>query len=209
MTKHPNALIPTRRSLLTRLKNWDDQEGWREFFNTYWNLIYGVAVKAGLSDAEAQDVVQETVIAVARKMQDFHYDPSIGTFKSWLLHTTRWKIADQFRKRLPAQQSTEQRTGTGTGTTTIERIPDPEGLKLEDIWDQEWEANLLHQAREQARRKTSALQFQIYDLYVHKDWPVSKVASSLGVSAGRVYLAKHRVSNLIRKELKALQTQTF
>jgi len=107
----PDVRIPTRRSLLTRLKNWDDQEGWREFFDTYWNLIYGVAIKAGLGDAEAQDVVQETVIAVAKKMQDFHYDPSIGTFKSWLLHTTRWKIADQFRKRLRPEQARTRQPG--------------------------------------------------------------------------------------------------
>ena len=56
MAKHRNTLIPTRRSLLTRLKNWDDQEGWREFFDTYWNLIYGVALKAGLTDAEINQI---------------------------------------------------------------------------------------------------------------------------------------------------------
>ena len=78
MPASPDELIPTRRSLLSRLEDWDDQESWREFFNTYWKLIYGVALKAGLSDAEAQDVVQDTVVAVARKMQDFRYDPGRG-----------------------------------------------------------------------------------------------------------------------------------
>ena len=78
MPASPDELIPTRRSLLSRLEDWDDQESWREFFNTYWKLIYGVALRAGLSDAEAQDVVQDTVVAVARKMQDFRYDPGRG-----------------------------------------------------------------------------------------------------------------------------------
>ncbi len=49
--------IGTRHSLLSRLKDWDDQDSWRDFFNTYWKLIYGVAIKSGLTDAEAQDVV--------------------------------------------------------------------------------------------------------------------------------------------------------
>src|SRR5262245_26498265 len=89
----------TRASLLERLKNWEDKESWREFFAIYWRLIYSTATKAGLSDAEAQDVVQETIITVAKKMPGFKYDPAIGSFKSWLLHTTRWKITDQFRKR--------------------------------------------------------------------------------------------------------------
>jgi len=57
-----------------------------------------VAIKAGLNDAEAQEVVQETIVAVAKQM-GFKYDPKIGSFKGWLLHLTRWRIADKMRKR--------------------------------------------------------------------------------------------------------------
>ena len=42
MQMHPDELIPTRRSLLSRLKDWDDQDSWKEFFDTYWKLVYGV-----------------------------------------------------------------------------------------------------------------------------------------------------------------------
>ena len=73
-----NEFIPTRRSLLGRLKNWDDLASWQEFFDTYARLIHRVAVKAGLNDAEAQDVVQETIIIVARKIPGFKYDPALG-----------------------------------------------------------------------------------------------------------------------------------
>ena len=207
MRRGPDVRIPTRRSLLTRLKNWDDQEGWREFFDTYWNLIYGVAIKAGLGDAEAQDVVQETVIAVAKKMQDFHYDPSIGTFKSWLLHTTRWKIADQFRKRLRPEQARTRQPDEGTRTATVNRIPDPSGLELEAVWDQEWEQNLMEVALQRVKRQVTARQFQIFDLYVLKEWPVGKVARSLGVSMGQVYLAKHRIAHLVKKAVRNLQAE--
>ena len=62
---NPEATIATRASLLVRLKDREDQASWQEFFDTYWRLIYSVATKAGLNDAEAQDVVQETVISVA------------------------------------------------------------------------------------------------------------------------------------------------
>src|SRR6266571_7039166 len=99
MAPHAEDSIPTRHSLLLRLKQWDDTAGWREFFETYWELIYNVARKAGLTDAEAQDVVQETVIAVARKIGEFKADPRRGPFKSWLLGQARWRIGDQFRAR--------------------------------------------------------------------------------------------------------------
>src|SRR5437867_1224129 len=91
--------LPTRASLLSRLRDLGDSDSWREFFETYWRLIYNVARKAGLSDDAAQDVVQETVIAVARKMPEFRYDPAKGSFKQWLLLITRRRIHDQLRRQ--------------------------------------------------------------------------------------------------------------
>ena len=99
-----DEFIPTRRSLLSRLKNWDDQASWQRFFDTYWRLIHGVALKAGLTQTEAQDVVQETVISVAKHLPCFRYDPKVCSFKTWMLRLTRWRIIDQLRKRLPTGQ---------------------------------------------------------------------------------------------------------
>ena len=101
MNLQPDDNNPTRRSLVSRLRRWDDQASWDEFFNMYWRLIYSVAIKAGLTDQEAEDVVQETVIGVAKKMGEFRYDPTVCSFRGWLLHVTRLRIQDQFRKRLP------------------------------------------------------------------------------------------------------------
>jgi DNA-directed RNA polymerase specialized sigma24 family protein len=91
----------TRWSLLARLKNWEDQQSWCEFFDMYWRLIYSVAIKAGLTDAEAQYVVQDTVLSVAKKINDFKCDPASGSFKAWLLKLTRWRILNQLKKRMP------------------------------------------------------------------------------------------------------------
>src|SRR2546422_8175240 len=106
----PDHVIPTRHSLLSRLKDWDDQDSWRDFFNTYWKLIYGAAIKSGLSDTEAQEVVQETVITIAKKINEFKTDPALGSFRGWLLHITRWRIADQFRRRAQPAVPTRRRS---------------------------------------------------------------------------------------------------
>src|SRR5687768_4890133 len=99
MTLPPENPIPTRYSLLSRLQNWDDQESWKDFFDTYWRLIYAVALKSGLTDSEAQEVVQETVISVAKSVHKFQRDRNRGSFKGWLRNIARWRIADQLRKR--------------------------------------------------------------------------------------------------------------
>src|SRR5712691_4771596 len=99
MPDKPFDPIPTRHSLLNRLKDWGDQASWQDFFDTYWRLIYNVAVKAGLTDTEAQDVVQETFIRVMKSMPTFNYKAQGGSFKSWLLRCTSWRIANQLKKR--------------------------------------------------------------------------------------------------------------
>jgi len=203
-----DELIPTRQSLLSRLKDWNDQESWRTFFDTYWKLIYTAARKAGLSDSEAQDVVQETVISVFRSMPGFKYRAVGGSFKGWLLRLTGWRIMDQFRKRQRALELMHQRSDdASTGTSVISRVADPAGMALESQWDEEWEANLLEAAIERVKRKVDSKHYQIFDLYVLKKWPVLKVARILRVNPGKVYLMKHRIGNLIRKEINYLRSK--
>jgi RNA polymerase sigma factor (sigma-70 family) len=203
-----NEFIPTRRSLLSRLRDWDDQESWRLFFDTYWKLVYGVALKAGLSDAEAQDVVQETVMSVARQMRDFRYDPALGSFKGWLRLITQRRIVDHFRKQgRDAVGHARRSDRTATGTGTIERLPGPESFSLDAVWDEEWERAVMDAAIRRVKQQVTPKQYQIFDCYALKRWPVAKVKTDLGVSLAQVYLAKHRVSRLIRKEVARLQTQ--
>lgn len=207
-------LIPTRESLLSRIKDWDDRESWQDFFDTYWKLIYGMARKAGLSDAEAQDIVQETVISVARKIEGFKYDPTVCSFKSWMLQLTRWRIINQLKKREREGAGWAHRTGPAgetpaarstDDTATVERIPDPAGFDLESIWDEEWEKNLLAAAIERVKRQVDPEQFQIFDLYCLEQWPARKVAATLGIGVGRVHLARHRIGRLLKKEVSKLE----
>lgn len=206
MEEVPDPLIPTRQSLLSRLKNWDDSTSWREFFNTYWKLIYGVAIKAGLSHTEAQDVVQETVLGVAKRIGEFKYDPSVCSFKSWLLAVTRKRIASQFQRRKRFPGSLDLTLDNGD-TPLMERIPDPAGLELDAVWNAEWDKNLMDAALARVKRKVAIEHYQIFDLYVLKNWPAREVARTLKVTLAHVYVAKHRISRLIKKEIQLLESK--
>jgi RNA polymerase sigma factor (sigma-70 family) len=199
-----SGLIATRRSLVDRLANWDDQRRWQEFFDTYWKLIYSAARKSGLADAEAQEVVQETVITVAKNIDRLKYDPAVGSFKGWLLQITRWRIADQFRKREP-ECAKRPHLPDDSFTATIDRVPDSKIVELDAVWETEWKDNLLEAAIARVKRKIDPKQFQIFDCYVRKEWPAQKVAERLRVSVGQVYLARHRVAALMKKEVKTLE----
>jgi RNA polymerase sigma-70 factor (ECF subfamily) len=92
-----------------------------------------------------------------------------------------------------------------TRTTTVERVTDPASLDLDACGEEEWQGNMLRAATEKVKSQASPKQFQIFELYVLREWPVRKVATTLGVNVGQVYLAKHRVSALLRKEIRNLE----
>ncbi len=199
--------IPTRYSLLSRLQDWNDQESWKDFFDTYWRLIYSIALKSGLTEAEAEDVVQETVICVAKDIDKFRRDRRLGSFKGWLRNLTRWRVADQLRKRDPNLVSGDANSGASTNMTEPAEIPVPVDPELESIWEAEWQSNLTKAALERVRRRVKEEHYQMFDLNVLREWPANRVARTLNVSIAQVYLAKHRILALLKKEVRLVEKQ--
>jgi RNA polymerase sigma factor (sigma-70 family) len=202
-----NDDLKTQPSLLGRVGNPEDHEGWDLFYSRYSPLVYRFAIQRGLSDAEAKDVVQETFLTVSKKVKEFKYDPTIGSFRSWLLHTTQWRIGDVKKKRGHLHEAMAQEEDTSARTALIERLADGTIDQQNDAWDQEWRASLVEVALDRLKGKVGAKQFQVFELYVLKQWPVLKVAQTLGVNVGQVYLTKHRVAKMVKREIQELKTQ--
>jgi RNA polymerase sigma factor (sigma-70 family) len=187
--------IPTRRSLLERLRKESSNADWQIFFDTYWRLIYRTAAKAGLKPQECEDVVQETVLSVFKKVGEFEYMPEKGHFKGWLFRLTSWRIKDHLR-------------GVVRRDLLISELPlddvltDPE-LAPEIVsfdWDAEWEVNLQEAALDQLKNRVDPLYYQIFHLSDLEGWKGHQVARLLKVSLAVVYTAKHRV----REQLKSI-----
>ncbi|MEP6810844.1 MAG: sigma-70 family RNA polymerase sigma factor, partial [Chthoniobacterales bacterium] len=90
-------------------------------------------------------------------------------------------------------------------TATIERIADPAGPELEAVWDEEWRKNILKAAVARVKRQVDPRQYQIFDCYVFKQWSAQKVATELRVNVAQVYLVKHRLAALLKKEIAAAE----
>ena len=188
----------TDASLLRRLSEDGDDASWRQFHETYGRLLHAVARRAGLSEAEAQDVAQETIIDVSRQMPGFRYDHARGRFKNWLLTIVRRRIANHARRqhyqrggeRLPRSQ----RLGTALAATTP--MPDAE---FERAWAEEWERHILDAAPARVKTRVKPLQYQAFQLHVLKEVPVAEVCERLGVRMREVYWAKDRVQQLLRE----------
>jgi len=199
------AYEKTRKSLIARLDNWEDQKTWDEFYQTYWRLIYAVGIKAGLRPEEAHDCVQETILSIAKQSKKKLYDPNQGSFKTWLMNMTRWRINDQFRKRKKDTAMAGGDWEDDRKTAVIDRFEDPKGDLLERLWDVEWKKNIADAALARVKAQVSPKQYQIFDYYVVRQWEAKKVQEHLGVSMAQVYLAKHRVGAVLKKELARLE----
>ncbi|MBI2929487.1 MAG: sigma-70 family RNA polymerase sigma factor, partial [Verrucomicrobia bacterium] len=160
---------------------------------------------SGLTNEEAEDVVQETVVTVAKTMKSYRYEPEKCRFKTWLMRITRMRIIDQMRKRGPEFGARPIRTGPATRTPTEERIPDPAPPFTEVLWDEEWQKNLIDAAMDRVKRRVKPEQYQIFYLSVVKELGTVHVARTLGVSAAQVYLVKHRVAAFVKKEIQRLE----
>ncbi len=204
-----DSLLPTRQSLLSRLRNWQDQEGWREFFDRYWRLIYSVARKAGLTDIEAQEVVQNTFIYLSRRMPNFHYDQSRGSFKSWLRVVTRSRIHAYCRAEKAGQALIREALPDeeDQGAEAVDGVPDPAADALDEVWQREWEENLISTAFRRLRTKVGSQQLLIFRTALLEDLPMSQVAKKLDVNVAQVYLARHRVGKLFRTEVQRLRKE--
>jgi RNA polymerase sigma factor (sigma-70 family) len=215
MASDEPSSIQTRPSLLQRLKQGDDTEGWQDFYRIYGKLVRDFAIQAGLTDTEADEVVQETAIAMSRHLPEYRYDPKVCRFKTWLLNQASWRVKDQIKKRKKSAWMTGHSTHPGdarapqgddtTGTSVIHRVPDAAATDMEAVFEAQWHKNLFAAAMERVKRKFSLKQFQIFDLLVLKEWPAAEIAQSLGVTLANVYVTRHRISAAIKKETKRLE----
>lgn len=181
----------TRLSLLGRLGDWEDQRSWRRFFETYGRLLFLWGIKAGLSEAEAEEAMQNTVVAVAKAMRGEQFERrGPGAFKAWLYGVARHRILDQFRGR-----------GRALAAAAAEAESEPAEGELERLWDAEWVGHRVRRAADLTRQRVSAKQFQIFDLYALREWPVEEVRETLNVSRAQVYMAKLRVGAVFKEML--------
>lgn len=198
-----DSFLPTRSSLLFRLKEWKDSASWDEFFQAYNKSIHKIAIGRGLTRIEAEEVVQETMVAVARQMPEFSYDRAIGSFKSWLFTITRRSIGKHLKKRLTGD-APPANPGQTDVTEELESYIDP-APGLEQQWDEEWRLNLIHLAMDRVRRRIKPKQYQMFDLYVTQHLPMEQVTKMLNVNTAQVYMAKLRVSAMVRHEVTILE----
>ncbi len=148
---------------------------------------------------------------MAETIKGFESRHERGSFRSWLMKLTRWRIADKFRSRWPEGRQNGGENPFTSETATIERLPDlgfPDPRTVYDaVWEREWRSNLLATALARIARNVPAKHFQVFDLYTRQQWPVLRIARELGINPASVYLISHRLTKRLKVEVARIESQ--
>jgi RNA polymerase sigma-70 factor (ECF subfamily) len=190
----------TRPSLLVRLRDPRDGQAWELFVRIYAPLIYGLARRHGLQDADAADLTQEVLRTVARALPDFEYDPARGRFQNWLYAVVRTRLSNflQARRARPDQ-------GRGD-TVALEEIESNAGLAVE-WWEQEYRRQLFARAVDRVRPAVEPRTWEAFQRTAVDGLPALHVARDLGMSVAAVYMARCRVLARLRDVVRQLEEE--
>ena len=156
----------------------------------YRPKICGWCRARGLQEADAEDVAQDVIAILTRKMANFRYDPS-RKFHSWLKTITYHALSDLIASRCRAIG--DQPTPI---VETIEARADLE-RRIEEVFDRE----LLELAMARVRERVAGPTWEAFRLTTFEGRSGAEASRQLGIPVASVFVSKHRVQKMLRKRV--------
>lgn len=194
-TNQPILATRTTTKLLDALNDHGNEPVWAHIDQRYRSVIAGLARRLGLTDADADDVAQQTLAEFVRCYRDGRYDRSKGRLSSWILgiaHHTTLRVIRRLESR-----------GERLGTQLEDSLDEP---RLRSIWTDERDRTILGRAMSMLRDESelddrTLLAFELSSL---RGVPVPETASQCGMTADQVYVARSRVTKRLRSLVEEL-----
>jgi RNA polymerase sigma-70 factor (ECF subfamily) len=190
---------PTRASLLVRLSDARDGAAWAEFVDLYGPLVYGYLRKQGLQDADAADLSQDVLGAVAGAIGRLEYDRARGAFRNWLFTLVRGRLSNWRR----GQAHRAHGSGDRATQALLEQCAAPEALEVQ--WQADWEWRLVAWACAQARAQVTDVTWQAFWRTAVAGQSGKQVAADLGLTLAAVYHARGRVLARLKELVRSAQ----
>ena len=189
----------TSASLLDRVRK-QEPGAWELMCRIYTPLVYGWVRKAGLQEADAEDVVQDIFQKVATKLDSFRYQQPQDSFRGWLWTITRNKVRDWYRTR---QTQPLNAIGGSHAQRVLLEIPDWISTEeaVEPTMDPASEAALMRRALELVQSDFHEKTWQAFWRLTIDGHAAKDIARELQMSDNAVRQAKFRVLKRLKEAL--------
>jgi RNA polymerase sigma-70 factor (ECF subfamily) len=193
-------MIETDETLLERVKRLDAHQAWQEFYKAYWSAILRYARKLGLSDDQAREVLQETMVTLMRQLPTFTYDRKRGKFRNYLLTIVHRKSLAALR-RAKGLPEVSLDSDDPWGRQALRDILPAEAAQREseDLWREAIMEDCL--AGMEANPALADGTFAAFRAYVIECRPVAEVAAQFGLKENALYQIKNRLLRRLRKDV--------
>ena len=178
------SIDQTRASLLARLSGDVDRATWIEFFDRYGELIHGYARARGCQPTDADDVVQDVLMALMKAMPNFTYDPARGRFRGYLRTVTANAVSAKSRQNRTATPLEEIEPGADPALTS----PSSDAQ-----WEEEWRQYHVRRAMRVLEHEVGERDLLAFRRYALGGEEPRRTAEELGMSIDQVYQAKSRI----------------
>jgi RNA polymerase sigma-70 factor (ECF subfamily) len=185
----------TSFSLLERLRVGPDETAWRHMVDLYSPLIRNWLRRYSLQDQDADDLVQDVLAVVVRKLPEFKKRPQVGAFRRWLRSITVNCLREFWR----SQRIQPKVAGNEGFGGVLDQLEDPESA-LSKVWDKEHDEHVTRRLLEMIRPRFEAKTWQAFQRVALEGSSVDAVAEELGLSVNAVFIAKSRVLHMLRQE---------
>ena len=189
----------TRETLLARLEDQSDRDAWEQFSALYAPVIYRLARGRGLQDADAQDLTQQVLIAVAAAIPRWHRNPDGTRFRHWLRRVTKNATINALTRK------PRDRAAGGSSRINLMREYPGQDSEASEAIDWESRREVYRRASLKLRREIQPETWDIFVRTVVDGESVQSVSIATGKSVGSIYVAKCRVLNRLRELARELE----
>lgn len=186
----------TSVSLLDELRMNADESAWRRLVDLYTPLIRNWLARHSLPHQDVDDLVQDVLAVVVRKMPNFERHPQVGSFRRWLRTITFNCLREFWRSRRWAAKEAGL-------AELLDQLADSDS-PLSKLWDQEHDEYVARRLLAMIRPRFQPKTWLAFQRVALEGVSVDEVAAELGLSANAVFIAKSRVVHLLREEARGL-----
>lgn len=191
--------METRKTLIERVQNTQDDKNWEEFVHFYSDYIYKIICSMGLPHHDIEDLRQQILLKTWNALPSMTYDPQKNPFRSWLSTIVKNTVRSFYKKASTKMKGKEQ--SITDSFADYSTMPD-----VDAISEKEWKVHVSSLAMEAVSKKFDEKVITVYKLFA-KGKSGEEVAKESGVSINSIFVYKKRVQNALIKEILRLDLE--